>query len=92
MRQQQGAQLGAPLLGRLVERREGPLVRSVHTRVVLDEQRRDVHVLPEDKREVRETRGGKDGGTQRDTRFDTRCGMSTVLLLLCYYYSIIVAL
>ena len=43
--QQQSAQLGPSLLRRLVQRGEGPLVRGVHTRVVLDQQRRDVHVL-----------------------------------------------
>lgn len=43
--QQQGAQLGPPLLRRLVERRERPLISGVDARVVLDQQGGDVHVL-----------------------------------------------
>lgn len=45
MSQQQRTELRAPLLGRLVEGREGPLVRGVHTRVVLYQEGGDVHVL-----------------------------------------------
>lgn len=45
MGEQQGTELRAALLGCLVERREGPLVCRIHTCVVLDEQRRNVHVL-----------------------------------------------
>lgn len=43
--QQQGAQLGPPLLRRFVERRERPLIGGVDARVVLDQQGGDVHVL-----------------------------------------------
>lgn len=45
MGQQQSAELGPPLLGRLVEGRERPLVGGVDARVVLDQQGGDVHVL-----------------------------------------------
>lgn len=45
MRQEQGTQLGASLLRSLVERSECPLIRGVHTRVVLDQQSRNIHVL-----------------------------------------------
>lgn len=45
MSQQQRTELRATLLGRLVEGREGPLIRSIHTRVVLDQKGGDVHVL-----------------------------------------------
>lgn len=45
MGQQQSAQLSPPLLGRLVQGGERPLVRGVDARVVLDQQGGDVHVL-----------------------------------------------
>lgn len=45
MGQQQGTQLRATLLRRLVERRERPLVRGVDAGVVLDQESCDVHVL-----------------------------------------------
>lgn len=45
MSEQQSAELRAALLGGLVERREGPLVCCIHTCVVLDQQRRNVHML-----------------------------------------------
>lgn len=54
--QQQGAQLGPPLLRRFMERRERPLISGVDARVVLDQQGGDVHVLVgtmEKKREFR---------------------------------------
>ncbi|KAF3850615.1 hypothetical protein F7725_012387 [Dissostichus mawsoni] len=43
--QQQRAELRSALLRRLVERRESPFICSVHTRVVLDEEGGDVHML-----------------------------------------------
>ena len=43
--QEQGTQLGAALLRRLVQRGEGPLVRGVHTGVELNEQGSNVHML-----------------------------------------------
>lgn len=52
--QQQGTQLGPALLGRLVEGRERPLVCGVHTRVVLDQQSRDVNVLEREQEMERE--------------------------------------
>lgn len=61
MGQQQGAQLGPSLLGRLVERREGPLVCGVDARVVLDQQGGDVHVLDA-------SGGGGEGGGKRGER------------------------
>lgn len=45
MSEQQGTELRTTLLGRLVERREGPLICRVHTCVVLDQQCRNVNVL-----------------------------------------------
>lgn len=45
MGEQQGTQLGPTLLGRLVQRCEGPLVGGVDARVVLDQQGGDVHML-----------------------------------------------
>lgn len=45
MSQQQRAELCTTLLCRLVERRESPLVRRVHTCIVLDQQGGNVHVL-----------------------------------------------
>lgn len=45
VRQQQGTQLGASLLCSLVERSERPLIRGIHTRVVLDQQSRNIHML-----------------------------------------------
>ena len=45
MTHEEGAELRAPLLGGFVQRGESPLVDGVHTRAVLDEQRRDVDVL-----------------------------------------------
>lgn len=62
--QQQSAQLGPPLLRRLVERRERPLIGGVDARVVLDQQGGDVNVLNgERRREIRETDGRKKAGT-----------------------------
>lgn len=58
MGQQQRAQLGPPLLRRLVQRRERPLIGGVHARVVLDQQGGDVYVL-DGGREVRNTRAAK---------------------------------
>lgn len=48
--QQQGTQLRATLLGRLVQRRERPLVRGVDTSVELDEQGGDIDVLGGDRK------------------------------------------
>lgn len=45
MGQQQGAQLGPPLLGRFVEGRERPFVCGIDAGVVLNQQGGDVHVL-----------------------------------------------
>lgn len=45
MGQQQGAQLGPPLLGRFVEGSERPFVRGIDACVVLNQQGGDVHVL-----------------------------------------------
>lgn len=56
--QQQRTQLGPPLLRRLVERRERPLIGGVHARVVLDQQGGDVHVL-DGESEIRNTRAAK---------------------------------
>lgn len=49
--QQQSAQLGPPLLRRLVERRERPLIGGVDARVVLDQQGSDVNVLDEERQQ-----------------------------------------
>lgn len=43
--QQQSAELSATLLSGFMKGGERPLVRRVHTRVVLDQQGRNVHVL-----------------------------------------------
>lgn len=60
MGQQQSAQLGPPLLRRLVERRERPLIGGVDARVVLDQQGGDVNVLNEERqREIRTSRAAK---------------------------------
>lgn len=45
MGQQQGAQLGPPLLGRFVEGGERPFVCGIDACVVLNQQGGDVHVL-----------------------------------------------
>lgn len=45
MSEQQSAELRTALLGCLMQRREGPLVCRIHTGVVLDQQRRNVHML-----------------------------------------------
>lgn len=45
MCQQQGTQLGASLLRSLMERSECPLICGIHTRVVLDQQSRNIHML-----------------------------------------------
>lgn len=45
MGQQQGAQLGPPLLGRFVEGSERPFVCGIDACVVLNQQGGDVHVL-----------------------------------------------
>lgn len=45
MSEQQGTELRPTLLGCLVEWCEGPLIGGVNTCVVLDQQRRNVHML-----------------------------------------------
>lgn len=56
MGQKQSAQLGPPLLRRLVERRERPLIGGVDAGVVLDQQGGDVNVLERERKRERSER------------------------------------